>query len=140
MMFNDSPVYEKLFSISRNGVFHAEKPLENGSYEIEVICKLNGEEEEFTLGIDVGIWIDASIPLATYKGSAANNYTYSIDAGGCAVKACLLYTSTPLRWRLEESTRSVIAALNKPIASRIVVVPEPLAPINTLTLPGSKAA
>lgn len=54
---------------------------------IEVICKLNGEEEEFTLGIDVGIWIDASIPLATYKGSAANNYTYTIDAGGCAVKA-----------------------------------------------------
>ena len=87
VMFNDSPVYEKLFSISRNGVFHAEKPLENGSYEIEVICKLNGEEEEFTLGIDVGIWIDASIPLATYKGSAANNYTYTIDAGGCAVKA-----------------------------------------------------
>ena len=43
----------------------------------------------------------------------------------------------PFRSRLELSTRSVMAALKTPIASRIVDLPEPFAPMKTFTFPGS---
>lgn len=48
------------------------------------------------------------------------------------------FRRTPFRCRLFASTLSVIAALSRPIASRIVDFPEPFAPINTFTFPGSK--